>query len=75
MLFSACITRCCGARFGDEESLGIKEIADGRRKTENGAGAVYGLHGRRMDSSILNSQSSFRKKGLYIVNGRKVVVR
>ena len=66
-----------GARlsFGEAESQGIKEIEDGRLKIENGAGAVYDLQGRRMDSSILNSHSSIRKKGLYIVNGRKVVVR
>ena len=62
--------------FGDaSESQGIKEIEDGRLKIENEAGAWYDLQGRRMESSIFNSQSSIKKKGLYIHGGRKVVVK
>lgn len=36
---------------------------------------VYDLQGRRIESSIFNLQSSMLKKGLYIIGGKKVVVR
>lgn len=67
----------------DDESNGIKEIENGRWKTDN---AVYDLQGRRIESSIFRSdlstgssnniQSSIKKKvGLVIVNGKKIVVK
>ena len=56
--------------FGETE--GIVEIENGRLKVDN---CVYDLQGRRMDSSIFNSQSSIKKKGIYIINGKKVVVK
>ncbi|MBR2236484.1 MAG: hypothetical protein IJ887_01170 [Prevotella sp.] len=52
---------------------GIEEIEDGKLKIENSDGAVYDLQGRRMESSIFNSQSSIKKKGVYIQNGTKIV--
>jgi hypothetical protein len=58
--------------FGDGEVLGIREIENGRLKMENGG---YDLQGRRMEPSIFNSQSSIRKKGVYIVNGKKIVIK
>ena len=58
--------------FGDGETTGIKEIEDGKLKMENGG---YDLQGRRMEPSIFNSQSSIRKKGVYIVNGKKIVIK
>ena len=55
------------------ESTGIAEIENGKLKIEN---SVYDLQGRRVgQSSIFNSQSSILKKGLYIVNGKKVMVK
>ena len=36
---------------------------------------VYDLQGRRIASSMLNAQGSQLKKGIYIVNGRKVMVK
>jgi hypothetical protein len=51
----------------------IEEIEDGKLKIENSDGAVYDLQGRRMESSIFNSQSSIKKKGVYIQNGTKIV--
>jgi hypothetical protein len=48
----------------DKNITGIKEM----EYIENGAGAVYDLQGRRVDSSI-------PKKGIYIVDGYKVVVK
>ena len=58
--------------FGDGEVQGIREIEDGKWKMENGS---YDLQGRRVESSIFNSQSSIRKKGVYIVNGKKKVIK
>jgi hypothetical protein len=58
--------------FGDGETTGIREMEDGKWKMENGS---YDLQGRRVESSIFNSQSSILKKGVYIVNGKKRVVK
>ena len=55
------------------ETTGIAEIEKGKLKIEN---SVYDQQGRRVgQSSIFNSQSSILKKGLYIVNGKKVMVK
>ena len=48
---------------------GIESIQDSKLKIQNGVGKVYDLSGRSVD----DSQSI--KKGIYIVNGRKRVVR
>jgi hypothetical protein len=61
--------------FGDGETQGIQEMEDGRMSIDYSDDAVYDLQGRRIDSSILNSQSSIHKKGLYIRNGHKVVIK
>jgi hypothetical protein len=68
--------------FGDGETTGIREMEDGKWKMENGS---YDLQGRRVESSIFrsaspldsskNSQSSILKKGVYIVNGKKKVIK
>ena len=39
------------------------------------ASAVYDLQGRRVQSSMFNVQSSMLKSGLYIVDGKKVLVK
>jgi len=54
---------------GDETS-GISEIENGKLKIEE---SLYDLQGRRMESSMFNVQSSMLKRGLYIVNGKKVI--
>ena len=52
--------------FGDEEeTTGIISIENGKSKGENEAGAIYDLQGRKVENMV---------KGLYIVNGKKVVV-
>ncbi len=56
----------------DDEASDVREIEDGKWKTGTG---VYDLQGRRVESSIFNSQSSILKKGLYIKDGRKVIVK
>jgi hypothetical protein len=49
-------------------------IADMNRETITN-NHCYDLQGRRMDSSMFNVQSSMLKQGIYIVNGKKVVVK
>ena len=56
----------------DDDATGISQIEDGRLKMEDG---VYDLQGRRMASSMFNSQSSILKKGVYIVNGKKTIIK
>ena len=53
---------------GEQEAQGIKEIEDGRLKIENEAGAWYSLDGVKLDGQPT-------KKGLYIHEGRKVVIK
>ena len=52
-----------------------QDIAGIIRETTNNCRDVYDLQGRRMEPSFSTAQSSMLKKGLYIVNGRKVLVR
>ena len=59
--------------FGfDNETTGIESIEHSTLNIEH---SVYDMQGRRVESSMFNIQSSMLKKGLYIVNGRKVVVK
>ena len=60
--------------LGDEET-GIQEIEHGTLRIENSDDAVYDLQGRRMERSMFNVQRSMLKKGVYIVNGKKVVIK
>lgn len=58
--------------FGDNSTTGIKGIEDGRLKIED---SVYDLQGRRVASSTFDSQSSIRKKGIYVKEGKKVIIK
>ena len=65
--------------FGDNSTTGIGEIEDGRLKIEN---SVYDLQGRRVKSSSTNAggvarapQYSPLKKGLYVKEGKKIIIR
>ena len=55
-----------------QPTTGIESI---EHSTLNIDHSVYNLQGRRMESSMFNIQSSMLKKGLYIMNGRKVVIK
>ena len=55
---------------GNTTAVGIGEMEDGRWKMEDEV--IYDLSGRRVQSPIFNLQS---KKGVYIMNGRKVLVK
>ena len=56
----------------DGETAGISSMHNSQCIMHN---EVYDLQGRRVESSIFNSQSSILKKGLYIVNGKKIVIK
>ena len=50
--------------FGDGETTGISQIENGELRMEN---SVYDLQGRRVNSAT--------QKGVYIVNGKKTVIK
>jgi hypothetical protein len=52
------------------ETTGISEMVNG---SLNGENAVYDLLGRRVKSSSFNS--SIQRKGLYIQNGKKFIIK
>ena len=55
--------------FGEEvETTGIVSIENGKWIIDNGAGAWYSLDGRKLDGKPT-------KKGVYINNGKKVVIK
>ena len=56
---------------GNSETTGISSMHNAQCLMHN---EVYDLQGRRMNSSLFTHHSSL-KKGLYIKNGRKEVVR
>ena len=66
--------------FGDD-ATGVAVIDNGKLIMDNEAGAVYDLQGRRVNGrwSMVNGQWSMvngqLKKGLYIFNGKKIVVK
>ncbi len=60
-----------GFNFEDNTTTAIEGVATVKMES----GAVYNLQGQRVESSIFNVQSSMLKKGLYIVNGKKVLVK
>lgn len=52
-----------GFDFDDEEVTGVNDV---RRKKEEGISSIYNLNGQRVNAP---------KKGLFIMNGKKVIVR
>ena len=50
--------------FGDDEPSVVRDIDNGQWKTDN---VVYDLNGRKVNAPL--------KKGIYIRNGRKVVIK
>ena len=65
-----------GAKDGlvfDFTQTGLKKIDNGQLIIDNSP--VYNLNGQRVEGSKFNVQSSKLPKGVYIVNGKKVVLR
>ena len=60
------------AIFSGDETTGIESIEHSTLNIEH---SVYDIQGRRMESSMFNIQSSMLKKGLYIVNGKKTILK
>ena len=56
--------------YTDPSTVGIQQMENGERKMENDG--IYDLSGRRVSSS---SVPTVLRKGIYIVNGKKVVVK
>ena len=56
--------------YTDPSTVGIRQMENGERKVENDG--IYDLSGRRISSS---SVPAVLPKGIYIVNGKKVVVK
>ena len=56
-----------------DDATGITTVLDAKELNTNGK--VYNLNGQQVQSSMFNAQSSKLNKGVYIVNGRKVVVK
>ena len=53
----------------EEISTGIEEIQESERPVQGETGVWYTLDGRKLDAAMPD------RKGIYIINGRKVVVR
>ena len=63
--------------FGEEETDGIGSIQNSKLKNQNSskADAWYTLDGRRISAPSDSSASSALPKGVYIHNGKKVVIK
>ena len=57
----------------DFTPTGLKTIDNGQLIIDNSP--IYNLNGQRVEGSKLNVQSSKLPKGVYVVNGKKVVLR
>ncbi len=61
------------------DKISLNNEADGIRQVENGLstfenGAVFDLCGQKVQPELSNSQNSL-KKGVYIVNGKKIIIK
>ena len=56
----------------DDNADGIGSIQNSKFKIQN-EDAVYDLSGRKINSQFSTFNSQFKKKGIYIINGRKVL--
>ena len=67
--------RAFSLHFGEEEETGINSLTPG--PSPIGEGSIYTLDGRKLNSHLspLTPHHSPRKKGIYIYNGNKVVIK
>jgi len=61
--------------FDEGETTDIAEVKNERMKSEDSDNAIYDLCGRKVNSSLFILHSSLKKKGIYIVNGKKVAIK
>ncbi len=57
--------------FDEDDATGISLMEDGRSQMEGGA--IYNIAGQRLDNSQFTIHNSQLKRGIYIVNGKKVL--
>gem|GEM_PF-1028148 len=55
----------------DDDATGISLMEDGRSQMEDGA--IYNVAGQRLDNSQFTIHNSQLKRGIYIVNGKKIL--
>jgi hypothetical protein len=76
--------RSLGLVFMDDDNVGLMEaettgISDASHLNDNGeminSGVVYDLQGRKIETSNFKLQTSKLPKGVYIVGGRRVVIK
>ena len=60
-------------RLPSDSEDGINQIQNSKFKIQNDA--IYDLSGRRVSVSSVSSANSVLPKGIYIINGKKVVIR
>ena len=58
--------------FTAEQAVGIRDLKSSTRQLVNSS-ILYDLSGRRLESSKIKDQSSKLPKGIYIVNGKKLI--
>lgn len=56
----------------DDNPAGVSHIENGKLNIED---KVYDLQGRRVESSFFNTQSSIQRKGIYVKNGKKYIIK
>lgn len=61
-----------GAKLITDTTTGISEIENG--KLIHGS-SVYDLQGRRMESTVFNSKAPILRKGIYVINGKKTIIK
>ena len=61
--------------FGEDDADGIRTIDNGQWTIDNEGADWYDLSGRKLDNSKLKTQNSKLPSGIYIHNGRKVMVK
>ena len=55
----------------EDDATGISLMEDGRSQMEDGA--IYNIAGQRLDNSQFTIHNSQLKRGIYIVNGKKIL--
>ncbi len=61
----------CFAIDLEDDATGISLMEDGRSQMEDGA--IYNIAGQRLDNSQFTIHNSQLKRGIYIVNGKKIL--
>ena len=66
--------RSVSVSLNDPEAQLVTGVENREQKTENNS-EIYDLSGRRINSETLDSRLQTLDKGIYIVNGKKVIIK